>query len=95
MARDSLYKLIVLCFCILPPPAVPEEVDINSPSLQELIGGKWYEVELIVFKRLNFQATNEQLAVQDSPIWPPNIQSLSSQENDSIVLFEQIGRAHV
>ncbi len=89
MARDSLYKLIALCFCILPSPAVPEEVDINSPSLQELINGKWYEVELIVFKRLNIQATNEQLEVQDRPFWPPNIQSLSSQENDSIVFFER------
>ena len=89
MARNSLYQLITLFFCILPSPAVPEEVDINSSSLQELIDGKWYEVELIVFKRLNIQATNEQLEVQDPPIWPPNIQSLYSQENDSIVFFER------
>ena len=95
MARNSLYKLIALFFCILPSPAVPEEVDINSSSLQELIDGKWYEVELIVFKRLNIQATSEQLAVQDPPIWPPNIQSLSSQENNSIVFFERDTKAEV
>ena len=89
MARNSLYKLFTLFFCILPTQALSEEVDINSASLQELIDGKWYEVELIVFKRLNIQPTSEQLVVQDPPIWPPNIQSLSSQENDSIVFFEQ------
>ena len=93
MARNSLYRLITLFFCILPSPAVPEEVDINSSSLQELIDGKWYEVELIVFKRLNIQATNEQLAVQEPPIWPPNIQSLSSQGIDSIVFFERHTKA--
>ena len=32
---------------------------------------------------------SEQLVVPDPPIWPPNIQSLSSQENDSIVFFER------
>ena len=89
MAWNSLYKLIALFFCILSSPAVPEEVDINSSSLQELIDGKWYEVELIVFKRLNIQPTSEQLVVQDPPIWPPNMQSLSGQENDSIVFFEK------
>ena len=93
MAKDRLYKLIALCFCILPSPAVPEDVDINSSSLQELIDGKWYEVELIVFKRLNIQATNEQLAVQEPPIWPLNIQSLSSRGNDSIVFFERHTKA--
>ena len=93
MARGSLYKLIALIFCILPSPAVSEEVDINSSSLQELIDGKWYEVELIVFKRLNIQATNEQLIVQNPPIWPPNIQSLSSQENDSIFFVERSTKA--
>ena len=93
MARDSLYKLIVLFFCILPSPALSEEVDINSSSLQELIDGKWYEVEVIVFKRLNIQATSEQLVVQDPTIWPPNIQSLTSQENDSIVFVERERKA--
>ena len=89
MARNGRYKLFTLFFCILPILALSEEVDINSSSLQELIDGKWYEVELIVFKRLNIQPTNEQLVVQDLPIWPPNIQSLSSQENDSIAFFKQ------
>ena len=89
MARDSLYKLVALFFLILPSPVVSEEMDINSSSLQELIDGKWYEVELIIFKRLNIQATNEQLVVQDSPSWPPNVQSLSSQENDSIFFVER------
>ncbi len=93
MAMDSLHKLIALFFFILPSPAVSEEMDINSSSLQELIDGKWYEVELIVFKRLNIQATNEQLVVQDSPIWPPNVQSLSSQENDSIFFVERDTKA--
>ena len=93
MARNSLYKLFTLFFCILPTLALSEEVDINSSSLQELIDGKWYEVELIVFKRLNIQATSEQLVAQDPPIWPPNIQLLSNQENDSIVFFEQDTKA--
>ena len=89
MTKNGLYKLFTLFFCILPTLALSKEVDINSSSLQELIDGKWYEVELIVFKRLNIQPTSEQLVVQDLPIWPPNIQSLSSQENDSTVFFEQ------
>ena len=93
MARNSLYKLFTLFFCILPTQALSEEVDINSSSLQELIDGKWYEVELIVFKRLNIQATSEQLVAQDPPIWPPNIQLLSNQENDSIVFFEHDTKA--
>ena len=89
MARNGLYKLFALFSCILPTLALSEEVDINSASLKELIDGKWYQVELIVFKRLNIQATSEQLVVQDPPIWPPNIQSLTSQENDSIVFSER------
>ena len=93
MARNSLYKLFALFFCILPKLALSEEVDINSSSLQKLIDGKWYEVELIVFKRLNIQAKSEQLVVQDPPIWPPNIQSLTSQENDSIVFVERERKA--
>lgn len=93
MARKGLYELFALFFCMLPTLALSEEVDINSSSLQELIDGKWYEVELIVFKRLNIQAKSEQLVVQDPPIWPPNIQSLSSQESDSIVFFERDTKA--
>ncbi len=89
MARNGLYELFALFFCMLPTLALSEEVDINSSSLQELIDGKWYKVELIVFKRLSIQSTSEQLVVPDSPIWPPNIQSLSRQENDSIVFFER------
>ena len=89
MARNGLYKLFALFFCMVPTLALSEEVDINSASLQELIDGKWYEVELIVFKRLSIQATSEQLVVPDPPIWPPNIQSLTSQENDSIVFSER------
>ena len=85
MARNGLYQLFTLFFCILPKLALSEEVDINSSSLQELIDGKWYEVELIVFKRLNIQPTSEQLIVQDPPVWPPNIQSLSGHGNDSII----------
>ena len=93
MAGKGLYELFALFFCMLPPLALSEEVDINSSSLQELIDGKWYEVELIVFKRLNIQPTSEQLVVQDPPIWPPNIQSLSSQENDSIFFVERYTKA--
>ena len=89
MVKDGLCKLIALFFCILTLPAVSEEVNINSSSLQELIDGKWYEIEVIVFKRLNIQPTSEQLVVQDPPIWPPNIQSLTRQENDSIVFVER------
>ena len=89
MVKDGLYKLIALSFCILTSPAVSEEVDINSSSLKDLIDGKWYEVELIVFKSLNIRDTNEQLIVQNPPIWPTNIQSLSSQENDSIFFVER------
>lgn len=89
MARNGLYKLFALFFCMVPTLALSEEVDINSASLQDLIDGKWYEVELIVFKRLSIQATSEQLVVPDPPIWPPNIQSLTSQENDSIVFSER------
>ena len=55
MARNGLYKLFALFFCMVPTLALSEEVDINSSSLQELIDGKWYEVELIVFKRLSIQ----------------------------------------
>ena len=58
MARNGLYKLFALFFCMVPTLALSEEVDINSASLQELIDGKWYEVELIVFKRLSIQATS-------------------------------------